>query len=128
MISGPISVGLVGLTPGVTLNNSNGTFNGAPFITVTGNTMNPGDSANGPDGVFEPVELENHFQPHDSDGLIAARECDEGLAEAGGEGFVSGEFEEQVGDGGALLGGVGFMFHSGSSVARGRTDGASRSL
>src|SRR5260370_26196154 len=46
MISGPISVGLVGLTPGVTLNNSNGTFNGAPFITVTGNTMNPGDSAN----------------------------------------------------------------------------------
>ncbi len=63
----------------------------------------------------------------DGEGLIGAREGDEGLAEAGGEGFV-GEFEEQVGDGGALLGGVRFMFHSAPSVARGRADGRVNSL
>jgi hypothetical protein len=49
--------------------------------------------------------------------LIGTWDGDEGLAKAGGEGL--GEFQEQVGNGGALLGGVGFMFHSAPSVARG---------
>ena len=41
-ISGPITVGIPNLTPGVTLTNSNGMFNGAPYIRVTESTLNAG--------------------------------------------------------------------------------------
>src|SRR5260370_29964286 len=77
------------------------------------------------EAVAEPVVEEGVAH---GEGLVGAREGDEGLAEGGGEGGVLGEFQEQVGDGGALLGGVGFMFHSAPSVAWGRADGTLDSL
>jgi len=45
-IPGPITVGLHNITPGVTLANGNGTFNGAPYVSVGGTTpLNAGASA-----------------------------------------------------------------------------------
>lgn len=44
-ISGPFQMVFTSLTPGVTLANSAGMFNGSPFITVTGTSLTPGQSA-----------------------------------------------------------------------------------
>jgi hypothetical protein len=44
-IPGPVQVLLTNLTPGVTMQNSTGTFNGSPFITVSTGALAPGASA-----------------------------------------------------------------------------------
>jgi hypothetical protein len=44
-ISGPVQVVLTNLTPGVTMTNNTGTFNGSPFITVSAGALAPGAAA-----------------------------------------------------------------------------------
>ncbi|MFN7938359.1 MAG: Ig-like domain-containing protein [Bryobacteraceae bacterium] len=44
-IPGPVTVGILNLTSGVTLTNGNGMFNGAPYVTVSGGPINAGASA-----------------------------------------------------------------------------------
>jgi hypothetical protein len=78
------------------------------------------------EAVAEPV-VEDGVREGES--LVDAGERDEGLTESGGEGGVLGEFHEQVGDGGAMLGcGGGFTCHSAPIFARGCSGGRVDSL
>jgi hypothetical protein len=65
--------------------------------------------------IAEPVVEEGIGE---GEGLVDAREGDEGFAGGGGKGGVLGELHEQVGDGGAMLGSGGVSTSHFAPVSR----------
>ena len=63
VISGTIDVALSNLTPGVTLANSVGTYQGAPYVTATTIGMAAGDSITVPIQFSDPSNAKINFSP-----------------------------------------------------------------